>query len=117
MSKIIIALYVLTTSLALIVLKLGTRATAGGHHLFDKLPFNVNLYTILGIFLYGVSFLVYVYLISKYDLGYIIPLGTAFVYIVIFAASFFIFNEVFTVIKVIGISFIVVGLILLNLKK
>lgn len=115
MSKIIIALYVLTTSAALIILKLGTRPEVHSFH-FGKLPLNINAYTLGGVLLYGVSFLFYVYLLSKYDLGYIIPLVTAFVYILIFSASFFIFNEVFTVLKTIGIALIVLGLIFLNLK-
>lgn len=117
MSKIIITFYVLTTSLALVVLKLGAKAGAPAQFVSGKLHFNITPYTVAGIFLYGVSFLTYIYLISKYDLGYIIPLTTALVYILIFAASFLIFNEAFTVIKIAGIFLIVCGLILLNLKK
>lgn len=117
MSKFIIGLFVLLTSSALIILKLGTDAGAPVHYTENGLQFNLNLYTILGIFLYGLSFLVYTYLISTYDLGYIIPLTTALVYIIIFTASFIIFKEVFTVLKIIGISFIVIGLLFLNYKK
>lgn len=114
MSKIIIALYVLTTSLALIVLKLGTTNNSGWR--IEKLSLHINLHTILGVTLYGISFLLYIYLISKYDLGYIIPLVTAFVYILIFTASFFVFHEIFTIAKIIGISLIVAGLAFLNLR-
>jgi drug/metabolite transporter (DMT)-like permease len=116
-SKVIIALYVLATSSALIVLKLGTKTGAPVRFLDNKLQFNFTPYTITGIALYGVSFLLYVYLISKYDLGYIIPLTTAFVYIAIFTASFFVFKEVFTATKILGIALIVAGLLFLNLKK
>lgn len=117
MSKILIALYVLTTSLALVVLKLGAKAGAPVQFMNSKLHFNITPYTIIGVFLYGVSFLLYIYLISKFDLGYIIPLTTAFVYVLIFAASFILFKEVFTVFKVIGIALIVVGLVFLNVKS
>lgn len=87
------------------------------YFLDNKLQLNLNPLILLGIFLYGLSFLVYMYLLSKYDLGYIIPLTTALVYILIFGASYFIFNEVFTAIKIAGIVLIVMGLVLLNLKK
>jgi drug/metabolite transporter (DMT)-like permease len=117
LSKIIISLYILTTSAALVVLKLGAKSGAPVQFLDGKLHFNITPYTILGVLLYGVSFLLYIYLISRYDLGYIIPLTTAFVYVLIFFASFAIFNEVFTVTKVIGIVLIVAGLAFLNLKK
>lgn len=117
MAKIIISLYVLTTSSALIVLKLGAKAGAPIQFVDSKLHLNLNPYVIGGVFLYGMSFLVYVYLISKYDLGYIIPLTTALVYIFIFAASFIIFKEVFTTLKIIGIALIITGLAFLNFKK
>ena len=57
------------------------------------------------------------YLISKFDLGYIIPLTTALVYVLIFFASFVIFKEAFTALKIVGIVLIVIGVLLLNLKK
>jgi small multidrug resistance pump len=117
-SKIIIALYVICSSLALVALKLGTRhGGAPISYVNNKVHLNLTPYVIGGILLYGTSFLLYMYLISKFDLGYIIPLTTAFVYVCIFLASFLLFNEVFTVIKITGIVFIVAGLILLNLNK
>jgi small multidrug resistance pump len=116
MSKIIIALYVLITSSALIALKYGAGKGLAVGILGGKIHLNVNAYTISGTLLYGLSFMLYVYLISKYDLGYIIPLATAFVYILIFFASFVIFKEAFTAYKIAGIFLIVCGLILLNIK-
>jgi drug/metabolite transporter (DMT)-like permease len=114
---LVIAFYVVTTSLGLITLKLSTSSGLPIGLVDGKLVFNFNLLSFTGIVLYGVSFLTYFYLISKFDLGYIIPLTTAFVYIVIFIASYFIFHEVFTVMKIIGISLIVLGLIFLNSGK
>lgn len=117
MSKFIVSLFILVTSSALIVLKLGTKSGAPLHLTDGRLHFNLNPVVGAGVILYGISFLLYIYLISKYDLGYIIPLTTAFVYLIIFSASYFIFNEVFTAMKIVGIAFIVVGLVFLNLQK
>lgn len=117
MSKLVLILYVLATSFALIVLKLGTKDGAPLQLAGNKPTINLNPSTVLGIVLYGVSFLLYMYLISKNDLGYIIPLTTALVYILIFIASYVVFHEVFTVIKIFGIALILAGLIILNLKK
>lgn len=116
MAKVILALYVATTSLGLIVLKLGTTNGLPISYVQNKLQFNLNLYALAGIFLYGLSFLLYLYLISKNDLGYIIPLTTALVYIVIFIASAIIFKEIFTITKILGIFLIIGGVILLNVK-
>jgi drug/metabolite transporter (DMT)-like permease len=115
--KVIISLYVIATSFALVALKYGSKAGAPIHYVDNKLQFNINLYTVLGIALYGISFLIYMYLISKYDLGYIIPLTAAFIYILIFVASYFIFHELFTTTKIMGIGLIIVGLAFLNFKK
>ena len=110
-------LYAIATSLALIALKLGTKDAAIASFSNGRANVNINFYTVSGVFLYGLSFLLYTYLISKNDLGYIIPLVTALVYIIIFVASYFIFHEVFTVFKVIGIILIMAGLVMLNVGK
>lgn len=112
-----LALYVLTTSAGLITLKLGSDAGAFVEFVAGKIIFNFTLMNIIGVILYGLSFVLYLYLIAKNDLGYIIPLTTALVYIIIFIASYVIFKETFTILKIVGISLIVVGLIILNLKK
>lgn len=117
MSKLIIGLYVITASLALILIKLGSSQGAPLSFEKQRIMLNLNPLIFIAGFLYIFSFILYTYLISKYELGYIIPLGTALVYILIFIASFVIFKEVFTALKIIGIGLIVLGLILLNFKK
>lgn len=116
MSIFLIALYVLTTSGGLILLKLGTTTGLPVSLMDNAIKFNLNIYSILGLLFYGLSFVLYIYLVSKFDLGYIIPLTTALVYTLIFTASFFIFHEVFTVLKIAAISLIITGVILLNIK-
>jgi multidrug transporter EmrE-like cation transporter len=116
-SKIIITLYILTTSAALVVLKLGSQNGALVSVVDGKLIFNINLVTLLGIFFFGASFTLYTYIISSYDLGYIIPLTASFVYILVFGASYFIFNESFNVLKIIAIALMIIGIILLNISN
>jgi small multidrug resistance pump len=116
MSKIIIGLYVLTTALALVLMKLGSGNGAPVSFVDSKVIFNLNPTILLGFILYGISFILYTYLISRFDLGYIIPLGTGLVYLLIFIASFLIFKESFTVIKVVAILFILAGVAMLNIK-
>lgn len=117
MPNIILLIYAFTSSLGLILLKLGSQTGAPISFVDHKLHFNLGFYAIGGILLYGLSFVIYTYLISKNDLGYIIPISTALVYIFIFIASFIIFKEVFTAAKIVGICLIFGGLVLLNLNK
>jgi drug/metabolite transporter (DMT)-like permease len=117
MAKFLIALYVMSTSLALVFLKLGSEAAAPFTLSNGRPHINLNWYVSAGLLLYGTSFIVYTYLISKYDFGYIVPLATALVYTAIVISAYFIFHEAFTVAKIMGIVLILVGLILLNLKR
>lgn len=117
MSIILIAAYVVATSMGLIFIKLGSASSAPLAIIEHALKFNINFFNVAGILLYGFSFILYTYLISKFDLGYIIPVTTALVYSIIFVASYFIFHETFTIIKIAAISLIIFGVILLNLNK
>lgn len=116
-SKYILVLYVLATTAGLIVLKLGSSEGAPVALSSGRLVFNINILNTLGLMLYLFSFICYSYIISKYDLGYIIPLAGSFVYIVMFFASFIIFKEKFTILKIAGISLIIIGISLLNIKS
>ena len=113
----LLLLYVLTTSGGLVALKLGSGSGAFLEFISGKLVFNFSLMNLFGVLLYGVSFLLYIYLIAKNDLGYIVPLTTALVYAVVFIASFLIFKESFTFTKIAAIVLILSGLILLNIKN
>ena len=117
MSIVLLILYVLSTSGGLVLLKLGTTNGLPISFVDNAIKFNFNPLAIGGIFLYGFSFLLYIYLISKFQLGYIVPLTTALVYTLVFIASYFVFHEVFTLIKVIAIALIIGGVIILSLHK
>ena len=117
MNILLIAIYVVLTSGGLIAIKLSSGATQHSIQLLDKLSIPFNWWLLTGVVLYGLSFITYILLISRFELGYIIPLTTALVYIVIFAASFAIFKESFTALKVAGIVLIIAGLVLLNIKS
>lgn len=109
--------YIVCTSAGLITLKLGSGAGAPIGLMAGKFQLSLNAYSIIGLLLYATSFLFYIYLVSKFDLGYIVPLTAAFVYVIVFIASYFIFKEPFTALKIAGIALIIVGLTLLSIGK
>lgn len=112
---IVIIIYAFLGSVGMYLIKLGAETTELSK-VNSVLNFNVSLQTIAGFICYVASFLVYMYLISKYNLSYIIPLATAFLYIFILIISIFILKEPFTLIKGIGFFLILIGVILLNIK-
>lgn len=117
MSTLMIIIYVLSTSSSLVLIKLGTSNGMPISIVENAIKFNLNLPAVIGLILYGVSFPIYIYLVSKFDLGFIIPLAAGFVYILIFTASFLIFKESFTIYKIIAITLIILGVIILQINK
>ena len=117
MDKFIIGAYVVATAGGLVLLKLGTSNTGLFSLIDGKMIFNINLLTVLGVLLYGISFIIYITLISRFSLGYIVPLTTALVYILVFFASFAVFKESFSLMKIVAIVFIIGGVILLNAES
>lgn len=114
---ILMGAYVLSTASGLVLLKLGTTTGLPISLVENSIKFNLNPFAVSGLFLYGLSFLLYIYLLSKFDLGFVIPLTTALVYVLIFIASFMIFKESFTMLKIIAIALILSGVVILNLNK
>lgn len=111
------ALYILCTSSGLIFLKLGSNAAASFSIKHEVLSVNLHLFVILGVLFYGISFLLYIYLVSKHSLTFLYPLSTGLVYIVILVSSHFIFKEKVEVVTIVGGILIVLGVMLLNMKK
>ncbi len=117
MNIILIVAYLLSTSSGLVLLKLGSGSGAPVSIVNHALKFNLNPCVLSGVFFYVMSFVLYTYLISKYDLGFIVPLTTAIVYVLVFIASFIVFNEAFTLAKAIAIALIIIGVTILNLNR
>ncbi|MDF2531561.1 MAG: transporter [Clostridia bacterium] len=72
-----------------------------------------NYYIIIGLVLFGTSFLLWVKILTKNDLSYVYPM-VSISYIIIILASRFLFNEPFTINKIIGIIAIICGVFIIN---
>jgi drug/metabolite transporter (DMT)-like permease len=73
---------------------------------------HASLATLLGIVLYGLSFLFYIILLNKFDLSFISPVTIGLVYIFLMATAVIVFNEHFTLLKTVGCLLILVGVLL-----
>jgi len=80
--------------------------------------FNLQLSytTLLGLVLYVVSFIMWIVIVQHFNLSYIQPLTTGLSYILIIAASIFILKEQISPFQWGGLAFILVGVILMNVK-
>lgn len=68
--------------------------------------------SVLGVLCYGLSFLLYVLLLSIFDLSFISPLTVGLVYVLLMITAVIIFGEHFTVLKTIGCSIILIGILM-----
>lgn len=85
----------------------------------SKTSFSVNAgwTTILGLILYIVSFLIYMKLVSRNSLTYLMPVSQGVVYVLTLLVSLFVLHEKLTLHQWVGWTLILAGLILMNLKK
>lgn len=113
---ILIALYLIFTVSGVVLFKLG--AGKGFEFSISTGVFNlkISLISILGLICYVCSFLMYMFLIAKYDMSYIVPVTTAIVQVATFVLAIVIFKESLTITKVIAIALIVLGVGIMNIK-
>lgn len=114
---ILLLVYVAVTTTALTLMKAGSSDGAPVSFAGDKVVFNLNPVLIFAGVLYILSFVLYTYLIAKFNLSYIVTVGTGLVYLVILIVSFTVFKEVFTFKKILACVLILSGVILMHIDK
>lgn len=116
MDKLLIAIYLALTVGGLSLVKAGSVGGAFLSKIDDKLVWNITPIFIGGIFLYGASFLLMMWLVSRFDLSYIVPITTGIGQVLIFIVAILVFKEQFTYLKMLAIGLIIVGVVLLQMK-
>ncbi len=67
----------------------------------------------IGLIFFGTSFLLWIKVLTKAELSYAYPM-VSLGYIIVITLSYFLFDESFTYTKMVGISFIIIGVFILN---
>ena len=116
MNKILFIIYVFLSSSGLILFKLGTNNANIHLHLLG-LNLNISLKMIVGIFCYGISFLLWLYLVSKINLTIAMPLSVALVNTLVVIGSCLFLNEKINFTQGIGIFIIIIGVSLISWRK
>lgn len=114
---ILIAVYIILTIGGVVLFKLGTQKDFLVSIATGVFTFKISLLSIIGLVCYLCSFFMYMFLISKFDLTYIVPVTTGIVQVATFVLAIIIFKESVTVSKVVATGLILIGVILLNIKK
>ena len=112
---ILVILYLIFSVSGILLMKAGNIIFLG-EGAFSEYSININVLSIAGMVSYVVSFLLWVVIIPRFDLSYIVPIAIGVGQVFILLASLFIFKETVSTIQFIGIAAILVGIILLNIK-
>lgn len=73
--------------------------------------------SLLGMIFYIFSFLLWMIIIPRFNLSFIVPLSVGLVQILVLFAAIFILKEKVNFLNLLGVLTIIVGIILLNIKK
>ena len=111
-----IILYLLFTVGGLVFIKLGSEGVSVSLKA-AQINMTLNLYIILGLIFYVISFLLWTVLLKGNKLSYIVPLTTGLSQVLILISSAMVFNERITAVKIIAVAIIIFGVILLNTQK
>lgn len=76
-----------------------------------------NSFLMIGLLLFGVSFFLYVFILSRLQLNVAYPVATGAILILITVISHFVLKETLTTLQVVGILAIALGIVLVLLPK
>lgn len=107
-------IYVILTSAGLILFKLGSENLAIGIK-NASLFFNLSFTSLIGLLCYLASFILWMYILSKNEVSFILPLGVAVTNVVILLASHFILGEQVSTNAILGIALIIIGVVVMKL--
>ncbi|MCR5473596.1 MAG: hypothetical protein K6F28_00180 [Lachnospiraceae bacterium] len=78
---------------------------------------SLSVRTIMGIVFYGLSFMIFVFYVSKLNIGIVIPLISGLNSMAVVIIGYYIFKEQITIGQYIGIAFIILGTVLIGIYK
>jgi multidrug transporter EmrE-like cation transporter len=112
---ILLIITIFFTSLGQVLIKYGTLDSPNMiETLGDKLIYYfTNVYILFGLFVYIISAVLWIFVLSKLPLSIAYPM-VSLGYVVVFIFSIFLFNEAINIYKVMGLLFIIMGVIILS---
>lgn len=110
-------LYVVCTVAGLILYKYGANKEFGIMFSNGSLSIKINIISIIGLILYLISFILYIVILPKFDVTYILPIVSTATSILIFVSSIMFLNEPSNIVKWIGFVIMIVGVVIVNFSN
>lgn len=117
--KIILLMLVYATLSAsgLIFLKLGAKRSFSLKMINSTFNIEIDVKLILGLMLYLLAFISSLIIMKYADLNFFYPVSAGLVYVLVCFGSYFFIHEQFSNNQLIGITFIAIGVICMNIRK
>jgi drug/metabolite transporter (DMT)-like permease len=109
---ILIGIYVLLNSFGQLLIKLGTQEI--GSFEVAGLEGLLNLKLITGIGLFGMSFLTWIYILSKSNLSYAFPFAVGLGYVTVILLAVLFLKEMPSYVQMTGMTLVGVGIMLMS---
>ncbi len=74
----------------------------------------IGIKTIIGLLVYVVSFLLYVFILPRFQLSYISPITTGSIYILVMVVSYVVFKERLSALQIAGALMILAGVLFMS---
>ena len=117
MQWIVLIVYACMSVGGLTCFKLGSQQAMSIELTRAAFAMQMSWLSLIGLGMYVCSFLIYLGLVSRMQLGYLMPVTSAIVYIFTMVASLLIFKEEYSLTQIAGILLILFGVVLMNVKK
>lgn len=113
----LILLYVILSAFGLLMLKIGTMQGLELQVLSGKIHFTVSTVLLMGICFYILSFVISLIAMKTIELNVFYPIAAGLGYVLICILSYTVLREKITTYQLIGMIFILAGVLLMNIKK
>ena len=77
----------------------------------------ISFITIMGFACYGISFILYFIILSKYNISFVSIFSVGVIYILLMIVAFLVFKEPITTTKIVGSAIMLIGIAILLLNK
>ena len=114
---ILVLIYAICTVFGLVLFKYGANKSFNVSFVNKVLNININIFSIFGLILYICSFILYIIVLPKFDITYILPIISVFTTIGIYLLAILILHEEFSWLRLIGTFIILVGAYIVNMGR
>lgn len=112
-----VILYAVLSSLGLFFLKLGAGQEFGIFFSKNLFSIQLNYRIVFGLLFYVLSFLMSLSIMREANLSIFYSVSAGLVYICVGVLSFFVLKEPISVLQLVGMCFILAGIVMMNLKR